>query len=49
MRIQRSDPREGQDHKRHRAIAQETEMKKHEKITKSSRLKNIPSNCRELS
>jgi hypothetical protein len=49
MRIQHSDPRESQDWKRHRTAAQDTEMKKHEKIKKSSRLKNIPANCRELS
>jgi hypothetical protein len=49
MRIQHSDPREGQEKKRHRTMAHEAEMKKHENISKSSRLKNIPSNCRELS
>lgn len=49
MRIQHSDPREGQERKRHRTAAQEFELKKHEKISKSSRLKNIPANCRELS
>ena len=46
MKIQLNDPREGQDRKRHRPAAQDAEAKKHEKISKGSRLKNIPSNCR---
>lgn len=46
MRIQHNDPREGQDRKRHRAATQDAEAKKHEKVSKSSRLKSIPSNCK---
>ena len=49
MKIQLNDPREGQERKRHRPAAQDAESKKHEKIAKGSRLKNIPSNCKELS
>ena len=45
MKIQLNDPKEGQDRKRHRP-GQDAESKKHEKISKSSRLKNIPSNCK---
>jgi hypothetical protein len=46
MRIQHSDPRESQDRKRHRGTTQDAEQKKHEKVSKSSRLKNIPTNCK---
>ena len=49
MKIQLNDPKEGQERKRHRPTGQDTESKKHEKISKSSRLKNIPSNCKQLS
>lgn len=49
MKIQLNDPKEGQDRKRHRPAGQDAESKKHEKSSKGSRLKNIPSNCRELS
>lgn len=49
LKIQHVDPREGQDRKRQRTAAQESELKKHEKVSKGSRLKNIPSNCKELS
>ena len=46
MKIQHSDPKESQERKRHRTSAQDVELKKHEKISKGSRLKNIPTNCK---
>ena len=46
MKIQLNDPKEGQDRKRHRPAGQDAESKKHEKISKGSRLKNIPTNCK---
>lgn len=46
MKIQHSDPRDSQDRKRHRSTNLDNEQKKHEKVSKGSRLKNIPANCR---
>lgn len=48
MKIQLSDPRESKEPKRHR-IVHEPETKKIEKLGKNPRLKNLPTNCKELS
>lgn len=49
MRIQLSDPRENKEAKRHRGHSLEAEAKKKQKLQKGSRLKNLPTNCKELS
>lgn len=49
MKIQLNDPRENKEAKRHRSVAVEPEAKKIDKFSKNPRLKNLPTNCRELS
>lgn len=46
IRLQLNDPKENQERKRHRAASLDNEARKHEKVSKGSRLKNIPSNCK---